>query len=86
MSADESIYTQKLAQEKAIVSYDVAQMSADLPFISDEQTLKRMGQTFVKNGDMAGAREVLNKTQDAELKRAIELTQAESELAVVKKS
>lgn len=84
MSADESIYTQKLAQEKAIVSYDVAQMSADLPFISDEQTLKRMGQTFVKNGDMAGAREVLNKTQDAELKRAIELTQAESELIIAK--
>ncbi|MGG2114134.1 type VII secretion protein EssB/YukC [Lysinibacillus pakistanensis] len=78
------VYTQKLAQEKAIVSYDVAQMSADLPFISDEQTLKRMGQTFVKNGDMAGAREVLNKTQDAELKRTIELTQAESELVVAK--
>lgn len=85
ISADESIYTQKLAQEKSIVSYDVAQMSADLPFISDEQTLKRMGQAFVKNGDMAGAREVLNKTQDAELKRAIELSQAESELVVVKK-
>lgn len=84
ISEEMPVYTQKLAQEKAIVSYDVAQMSADLPFISDEQTLKRMGQTFVKNGDIAGAREVLNKTQDAELKRAIELTQAESELVVAK--
>lgn len=84
ISEEMPVYTQKLAQEKAIVSYDVAQMSADLPFISDEQTLKRMGKTFVKNGDMAGAREVLNKTQDAELKRAIELTQAESELIIAK--
>ncbi|MEK4387959.1 hypothetical protein MKZ25_19700 [Solibacillus sp. FSL W7-1464] len=84
LSQGESAYSQKLAHEKAIVSYDAAQMSADLPFISDEQTLKRMGQTFVKNGDMAGAREILNKTQDAELKRAIELTQAESELVVAK--
>ncbi|RUS51845.1 hypothetical protein QI30_18405, partial [Kurthia sp. 3B1D] len=84
ISEEMPVYTQKLAQEKAIVSYDVAQMSADLPFISDEQTLKRMGQTFVKNGDIAGAREVLNKTQDADLKRTIELTQAESELVVAK--
>lgn len=77
-------YAQKLAQEKAIVSYDAAQMSADLPFISDENTLFRMGQMFVEKGDMAGAREVLNKTQDARLNRAIELKQAEMELASAK--
>lgn len=84
LSQGEFVYSQKLAHEKAIVSYDVAQMAADLPFISDEHTLRRMGQAFVEQGDMAGAREVLNKTQDAQLKRVIELAQAESELMIAK--
>lgn len=84
LSKGEELLLQKLAHEKAIVSYDVAQMSADLPFISDTNTLKRMGLAFIQNGDMAGAREVLNKTQDADLQKAIELAQAESELTVAK--
>lgn len=84
LSKGEDALVQKLAQEKAIVSYDVAQMSADLSFISDTNTLKRMGLAFVEQGDMAGAREVLNKTQDADLQTAIELAQAESELTVAK--
>lgn len=84
LSKGEDALVQKLAHEKAIVSYDAAQMSADLPFISDTDTLKRMGLAFVEQGDMAGAREVLNKTQDADLQTAIELAQAESELTVAK--
>lgn len=84
LSTDEEALTQKLAHEKAIVSYDVAQMTADLPFISDAETLQRMGQTFIANGDMAGAREVLNKTQDATLQSAIEMAQIKSEIALAK--
>ncbi|MBE1557118.1 type VII secretion protein EssB/YukC [Sporosarcina limicola] len=84
LSTDEEALTQKLAHEKAIVSYDVAQMTADLPFISNVETLQRMGQTFIANGDMAGAREVLNKTQDATLQSAIELAQINSEVAMAK--
>lgn len=84
MASTKEPYHQKLAHEKMIVGYDTAQMAAELPFISDEGTLRRLGQAFVKNGDMAGAREVLNKTQDIELKRAIEKAQAETELMLEK--
>lgn len=84
LKTDEETLTQKLAHEKAIVSYDVAQMTADLPFISDAETLQRMGQNFIANGDMAGAREVLNKTQDATLQSAIEMAQIKSEIALAK--
>lgn len=84
ITTKEEALTQKLAHEKAIVSYDVAQMTADLPFISDVDTLQRMGQTFIANGDMAGAREVLNKTQDATLQNAIEMAQMKSEIALAK--
>lgn len=75
---------QKLAQEQAIVSYDVAQMTAELAFISDANTLKRMGLAFVENGNMAGARDVVAKTQDATLQTAIDVAQAENELTVAK--
>ncbi|HBP66525.1 MAG TPA: hypothetical protein DD730_20255, partial [Desulfosporosinus sp.] len=67
--------------EKHILSYDRNSLLVDKEFVQDKEQLARAGQAFLKNHDIATAKEINLKLNNEPLKQAIQ--DAENSLAAI---